>query len=364
MNKLNIYKRKDGRFEGRCYLEKDERGNRKYRSFYGKSAEEVITKYKDSLIVVSDVSSICTVTEMTVSELFTEWLRIISHRIKVSTLANYRMKADKHILPAFGNIRCADLEKKTVYSFVDLKIKNGLSVRYVWDIIVLLKSVFKYANREYGVKNVIDGIFMPKKQHSSIRILTKSEHNVLRNHIKKEQSLTDLGIAVSMYTGLRIGELCALQWRDIDIEKRTLTVSKTIQRIQLPDGEHRTRLVITEPKSEKSRREIPIPDCLISMLKKHKTGEHDYILSGGSYPVEPRTMQYRFAKILEKAGLPKVHFHSLRHAFATRAIELGFDIKTLSELLGHSSVELTMNLYVHSSMERKRECMELMKWSA
>lgn len=364
MNKLNIYKRKDGRYEGRCYIGKDEKGRRKYKSFYGRSADEVSRKYEKSLKTVDDLPTFDVLTELTVRELFKEWLNVLSHRVKESTLSNYRMKADKHILPAFGDFSFKNLDKRSIYLFIDSKKEDGLSVRYISDIIVLFKSAFKYANREYNIKNVFDGIVMPKKQRTTIRILSETEQSVLKNEIKTEQTLTNLGIAISLYTGLRIGELCALQWQDIDLEKRTLTVNKTIQRIQIPNGDCRTQLVISEPKSEKSRREIPIPDCLILMIKKHSGNVHDYVLSNNIDPVEPRTMQYRFSKILEKLGLPKVHFHSLRHAFASRAIELGFDVKTLSELLGHSSVELTMNLYVHSSMERKRECMDLMKWSA
>ena len=345
MNKLNIYKRKDGRFEGRSYLGKTPDGRRRYKSFYGKTTEEILEKYKRTKDSFNrEVYYDNTVTEMTVNLLFDEWLGAVSHKIKLSTMANYRMKITKHILPAFGQQMCIDLNKKDIYSFIDNKLGDGLSVRYISDILTLLKSVLRYANREYGIKNVFDGIIMPKRQRSIVRVLTVTEQTALKNHIKKKQSLTDLGIAISLYTGLRIGELCALQWQDIDLEKRTLTVSKTIQRIQTPNSKHRTKLIISAPKSERSRREIPIPNCLITMLKIHKADAHNYILSGKSTPMEPRTMQYRFSRKLEKLGLPKVHFHSLRHAFASRAIELGFDVKTLSELLGHSSVELTLNL--------------------
>ncbi|MBP3856662.1 MAG: site-specific integrase, partial [Ruminiclostridium sp.] len=172
------------------------------------------------------------------------------------------------------------------------------------------------------------------------------------------------GIAVCLYTGIRIGELCAMQWKDIDLEKRTLTVKKTIQRIQTPDNTKRTKLVITEPKSQSSIRIIPIPECLAEKLGSYVGNEDDYILSGTSKPVEPRTMQNRFARILKNANLPSLHFHSLRHAFATKCIALGFDVKTLSEILGHSSIELTLNRYVHSSMDRKKACMDKLTWAA
>ena len=160
--------------------------------------------------------------------------------------------------------------------------------------------------------------------------------------------------------GLRIGEVCALQWKDIDLEKRILTVSKTIQRVQCRTGAKHTKLIITEPKSESSKRTIPIPDCLLPLLKQFRDNDEVSVVSGKKKPVEPRTMQYRFAKILHNADLPSFNYHSLRHLFATRCVELGFDVKTLSEILGHSSVEVTLNRYIHSDLERKRTCMSLL----
>ena len=139
-----------------------------------------------------------------------------------------------------------------------------------------------------------------------------------------------------------------------------MTVSKTIQRVQCRKGAKHTKLIITEPKSESSKRTIPIPDCLLPLLRQFKDNGEVYVVSGRKKPVEPRTMQYRFAKILHNADLPLFHYHSTRHLFATRCVELGFDVKTLSEILGHSSVEVTLNRYIHSDMERKRTCMSLL----
>ena len=166
---------------------------------------------------------------------------------------------------------------------------------------------------------------------------------------------------MSLFTGLRIGELCALKWSDIDLSNRTISVSKTIQRIAVQGG---TQLVITEPKSISSVREIPIPDCIFSLLRKFCSNADFYILSGMTKPVEPRTMQYRFQALLKKAKLPSIHFHALRHMFATNCVELGIDVKSLSEILGHSGVEITLNRYVHSSLERKKAFMKKLKFAA
>lgn len=357
----SIYLRKDGRWEARLSLGTDEHGKRKTRSFYGKSREEAEHKLRISQLnsAVEDK-----LTEMTVRELADEFLRTSAVRLKESTVANYRMKVEKHILPAFGDIQCCLLKSGMVYAFIEQKLKSGLSVRYVTDILVLMKSMFRYASREYPVRNVMDGIIMPKRQKSRTTLFSSRQQEQLKSYITENQNLTTLGIALSLYTGIRIGELCALQWADIDLEKRILTVRKTIQRIQCPTNQHRTKLVITEPKSHSSCREIPIPECLCGMLARFREKQHIYLLSGKTKPVEPRTMQYRFSRLLKNVNLPSVHYHTLRHVFATNCIALGFDVKTLSEILGHSSVELTLNRYVHSSIERKRSCMNLLSWSA
>lgn len=172
-------------------------------------------------------------------------------------------------------------------------------------------------------------------------------------------SPSNLGIFISAVTGIRIGELCALKWSDIDLEKRIIAVSKTMQRIKNIGGKTATKIVITPPKSKTSAREIPVPDVLYSYLKKMQCDNDCYVLTGKKLFAEPRTMQYRFASILKRIGLPQVNFHAMRHMFATKCVDVGVDVKTLSEILGHCSVEITLNRYVHSSIERKRSCMKL-----
>lgn len=357
MSKGTVYKRKDGRWECRVSMGKDENSNRVFRSFYGKSREEA--EYK-AMIAHGQANEDYALTEMTVKELVTEWLHVMSSRIKESTAANYAMKAEKHIIPTFGAIQCCLLKAKDIYAFIERKLKEGLSVRYLSDIMVLFKSIYRYASREYRIRNVLDGIILPKKNKPEIAVLDKTQQLRLENYLDRNPSVTTVGISISMYMGLRIGEVCALQWRDIDLEKRTLTVSKTIQRVQCRTGAKHTKLIVTEPKSESSKRSIPIPDCLIHLFKGFKDNSDVYVVSGKKKPVEPRTMQYRFSEILKNANLPSFHYHSLRHLFATRCVELGFDVKTLSEILGHSSVEVTLNRYIHSDMERKRTCMNLL----
>lgn len=353
MKKYNIYKRRDGRFEGRLSKGKSRNGRRCFRYFFGYTREEVENKIDNCR--GAEQNSTCS---LTVGQLFSEWFQHTQYKIKESTAANYRMKAEKHVLPVFSDMRADSIDESSVYHFIESRQQKGLSNRYISDIIVMMKSVFKYAVRKYHFFNPLDGINMPRTQKPEIRLLDSKEKKKLQQYIAENPNNTTLGVALSMSTGIRIGELCAMQWQDIDLEKRILTVRKTIQRIQVLHNDQKTKLIITEPKSESSKRNIPVPECIIPFLKKFKGAGKEYIVSGSEKPTEPRTLQYRFASILKNVGLPSVHFHALRHIFATNCVKLGFDIKSLSEILGHSSVEITMNKYVHSSFELKEEYMK------
>lgn len=355
----NIYQRKDGRYEGRVTTGRID-GKRQYKAFFGQTVEVVkakMTAFREQMMEPTETVSLC----KTFSEVFDEWFQTISIRVKESTLANYTLKADKHILPVYGEMGITEIQPSSIYKFIKSKQDSGLSNRYIIDILVLMKSVFKYAVRTYRIFNPMDGLVMPKKEKTEVLLLTSEQEKKLMQILTGNPTLTNCGIVLARMTGLRIGELCALQWKNIDLEKRTLTVSKTLQRIQTQNGKMKTKLVLTDPKSETSKRNIPIPECLIELLRKFQGDPEQFVLSGTEKPVEPRTMQYRFTTILKNANLPSVHFHALRHMFATNCVKLGFDIKTLSEILGHSGVEITLNRYVHSSFEQKTEFMDRLK---
>lgn len=354
----NVYHRKDGRWEGRISRGKRDNGKRKYQYVFARTKSEVIQKI-DS-IMNNEQHLKC---RKTFRMLFIEWNNSVRHKIKESTSANYLMKANKHILPFFEEKSIDSVNQNDIRTFIESKLRDGLSNRYVSDIIILMKTVFKYAVRTYHILNPMNNVELPKKGTPEIELLDKSEQTKLQKYISNNHNRSTLGTALSMTTGIRIGELCALQWRDIDLEKRILTVKKTMQRIQCPTEISKTKLIITDPKSESSKRRIPIPDCMVVFLSEFKGKDETYVISGTEKPVEPRTMQYRFRSILNNAKLPSVHFHALRHIFASSCIELGFDVKALSELLGHSSVEITLNRYVHSSFEQKRAYMNRIKMS-
>lgn len=358
MKRYNVYKRRDGRWEGRLPCGKKKNGKRKFKYFFGKSKEEVIEKMT-SIIQHEAAKPPCF---QSVAALFTNWFNGIKHRIKESTAANYQMKAEKHIIPSFGKKRIDQITADDLNRFIQEKRAEGLSNRYISDIIVLIKSILKYAVRVYHIANPMDYVCLPKKEKPEIQLLSEKEQKELQRYVSANKNRTTLGIAIAMGTGIRIGELCALQGEDIDISKRILTVRKTIQRIQCTEGSAKTKLVITAPKSESSKRQIPIPECLIDIISQFSVGAKEYLLSGKEKAIEPRTMQYRFQKVLRNVKLPSIHFHALRHIFASTCVKLGFDIKSLSEILGHSSVEITLNRYVHSSLEQKQKYMERLEF--
>lgn len=358
MAKYNVYHRKDGRWEGRISRGKRDNGKRKYQYIFGRTKNEVLKKI--DIIIENEQHYKC---QKTFNLLFKEWSNSIKHRIKESTFANYLMKANKHILPYFREKNIDQLNSREINCFIQEKLNDGLSNRYVSDIVILMKTIFKYAVQNYHIVNPMDNIVLPQKKTNEITLLDEAEQKRLQDYICKHHNLATLGTALSLTTGIRIGELCALQWSDIDLKKRILTVRKTMQRIQYTNGTSKTKLIITDPKSESSKRRIPIPDCMMGFLSEFKGDNETYVLTCSSKPVEPRTMQYRFKRILKNANLPSIHFHALRHCFASFCIVLGFDVKALSELLGHSSVEITLNRYVHSSFEQKRAYMNRIKMS-
>ena len=351
---MNVFKRSDGRYEGRIPRGKKQNGKRKFQYILARTKEEVVSRIND-IRRNEECHDRCSKTTTIV---FNEWFKSIQYQVKESTQANYKMKADKHILPYFGEKSIDSIVQDDIYAFIADRRKKGLSDRYITDIIILMKVIYKFAVRTYNIFNPMVGLALPKRKNAEIQLLDKAEQGKLQSYISENQNLGTLGTALSYSTGIRIGELCVLQWKDIDLEKRILTVSKTMQRIQCKNGANKTKLIITDPKSDSSKRKIPIPECMMSFLCKFKGKTNEYVVSGSETPVEPRTMQYRFSKILKNANLPSVHFHALRHIFASTCVKFGFDIKSLSELLGYSSVEITLNRYVHSSFEQKQEYMK------
>ena len=239
------------------------------------------------------------------------------------------------------------------------KRNKGLSNKYISDLIIVLKNMTRYAARVHRCVNPIADVELPKKEKHELDLYNKNEQNRLKSALLTNMDLTKLGIMIALYTGVRIGELCGLKWSDIDLNAKTIRIERTVQRIRVSGKASRTELIVSTPKSNTSMRTIPIPEFLVRMLKAFKPSSDDaFIITGNVKLPDPRNMQYRFKALLARIGLRTLNFHSLRHTFATNCIEAGFEVKTLSEILGHSSVNITLNRYVHSSLEMKRANMD------
>lgn len=183
-----------------------------------------------------------------------------------------RSKQKRHILFVYSCKDITDIKQSSIYQFIRDKQDAGLSNRYNTDILVLMKSVFKYAARTCRIPNPMDGLVMPKKLQTEIRLLTETEEQKLMQIVMRNRNLTTMGIAFAKMTGLRIGELCALKWADIDLEKRILTVRKTLQRVQIKSGKKKTKLMC----STLSEAEMAIYDKLDALGMDYKRADHDH----------------------------------------------------------------------------------------
>jgi len=296
---------------------------------------------------------------MTVKEIIGMWL--FCGKSKKSTLAAYSTKLDLHIYPAFGGENFGELSKARINDFIGEKLAEGLSPRYLSDIVTLLKNAGKYAEKELGYDNPFKNVPLPKFSQKELVVMPRREQETLKTYLRDNPGRYSAGILLCLFTGMRIGELCALKWEDVDLSGGTIKISRTAQRIKCLDGENATEIVITLPKSNKTR-DVPLADCLIGVLANFASPPECYFLSGTEKLVEPRMMQYHFTQILKKANVPHINFHALRHTFATNCVAAGVDVKTLSDILGHSSVEFTLNRYVHPTMDNKRDAVNKLKF--
>ena len=232
---------------------------------------------------------------------------------------------------------------------------KGLSPKTVHDTLCVLRAVIAYIRRQPDSQMPEIEIVPPRCQKRQIRVLTMAEQDRLIRYLRKDTDDYKFGVLLALLTGMRIGEVCALQWRDISLPDRVIHVRATMQRLQVQNAEQKTAICIGAPKSENAARDIPLSPLAVQLCAGFMRPEPEaYILTGQPSYMEPRALQYRFARYTQQCGLEHVNFHALRHTFATRCIEVGFEVKSLSEILGHSNVKVTLDRYVHSSMELKR----------
>lgn len=366
----NIYKRKDGRWEARYIKYYDGNGKAKYGYVYGHSYAEAKGKLIGCLTSTSSSPSASDKSNplKRFDYWLDEWLKVKKVRVKEPTYIRYRNSIENHIKPHLGKYPVERISAALIENFAQYLLENGrldktggLSEKSVLDILTIVKEAIKYTNT-LGISTSCQIEFIPLRcKQKEMRVLSQKESKILVSYLTVESDVYKFGIFLALYTGIRIGELCALQWKDWSFDTKTIHISKTMQRLQKVERneEKKTHVIVVEAKSKSSHRLIPLPDFILEIASKYKQPPNCYVISTerGKF-TEPRVMQYQFKKCMDLCGIKDVNFHALRHTFATRCIESGFDVKTLSEILGHSSVKITLDKYVHSSLELKRINME------
>jgi len=292
-------------------------------------------------------------------ELLNEWIKT-KNNVKIQTKQRYQDLIEKHFYVFFNNKETKNLTIQDFLTFIQLREKEGVSISVQKTLKYIMKSSWEYGILQKYCKPLTFDCIKFKKSTSEITVFSKEEQLLIENHLKNKINIRKVALLLCLYTGLRIGEVCGLKWEDIDLSKRVLYVKRTIIRVKSSDftNNKKTKLIESTPKSETSIREIPIPDFLIDILKKFQQPDNFYVLSGNNKLYDPRQLENTYSSIIKKTGIRYSKFHTLRHTFATRCIESKMDIKTLSEILGHASVDITLKIYVHTSTELKRESLQ------
>ena len=358
----NIYKRKDGRYEGRYVIGKTPEGRTRFGYVYARhyaQARRLLLQKKAEQAAREQHGH--ATRRWTVDKWLTHWMENeLLGCVKPSSYQTYCAQINRRLRPALGHRLLSELTPGIICAFVDNLRASGLAGSTVRGIYRLLSAAMRSALEE-GVlwKNPCRKIRIQSVERPEQRTLSRSEQEAIRASAAQARNLPTL---LSLYTGMRLGEICALKASDIDWERRTITIRRTAQRVaqaKHADG-RKTALVVGTPKSVRSHRVIPIPAFLMERLREQANPQekNTYLFGVSMRTAEPRTIQRRFHRLMQSLGIADVHFHTLRHSFATRLLELGVDIKTVSALLGHSSARTTLDFYAHSQLERQRDAME------
>ena len=365
----NIYKRKDGRWEGR-YIKNRIGSKTSYGYIYGKSYKEVkLRLIKSKAEWEQSKSKQNTMTDDAVFfQIASAWLNSTESFLKESTIIKYKNMLRLYILPAVGDCKLSQITNEKILLFCNDLLntggakKSGLSPKTVTDILSLLRSIQKYALNQNMQITPIPYSCPIRQVQKPLRVFSIPEQMLLCDYLKSDPTLCNLGILLCLFTGIRLGELCALTWGDISVSEQTLHIRRTMQRLHIEGSDTaKTKILLTSPKSPCSNRFIPIPGHFMEYLIPMEKQPDSFFLTGEPAKfIEPRRMQYHFKHVLAACGIPDANFHILRHTFATRCTESGFDLKSLSEILGHANVNITLNRYVHPTLEAKRENMTKM----
>ena len=355
----NIYKRKDNRWEGRYIKGYNSTGKAQFGYVYAKTYRDV----REKLTAAKQAGASKPMTGGKDFSFFCdEWLLLSRNRVKASTYVKYSNTVSRHLKPGLGSYLPQNLDTVAVEGFSNRLLMDGLSAKTVRDILAVLKAVLKHCRRQLGPGFPDIEVVYPKERRQEMRVLSLEEQQRFVHYLMSDMDQAKFGTLLALLTGMRIGEVCALKWKNISVTDRVIHISSTMQRLQTLDktADTKTKVTVGEAKSHTSQRVIPLNGSALELCRKMLVfNEEAYVLTGDPVRyLEPRALQYRLAKYTDACGLKGVHFHTLRHTFATRCVEVGFDIKSLSEILGHASAKVTLDRYVHSSLDLKRANMD------
>ena len=360
----NIRKRKDGRWEARYKKGRKIDGSIQYGYVYSHKYSEAKKKQQEAIRILNEKHTeqlqkkkIC------FAQFCKEWMTSVRYSVKSSSYYFYETLINSHLLPFFGSLKLEQIDESAIQLFINKKVEEGYSVSYIKSMTTLLKTILKSARQKKYLELFPCKVQEPKSIQSMPKNFSLREWKTLEAYLLQQQDDFSLGLLLCMNTGIRIGELSGLKWGDFDQESGQIYIRRTVYRIKNESSgtnTPKTILNIGPPKTMSSVRDIPLPIFLEEMIMSKAKAPEVYILTGTERCMEPRTIQKKYKHILERCKIPYLNFHSLRHSFATIGIQKGFDYKSLSEILGHSSVNTTLSIYVHSDINRKRQCMELL----
>ena len=326
-----------------------------------KSTEKTVCSHKNHKKMVLRPHLLSKIKPLTFKDAVVLWQKTCKLQHKGATEAKYDYLINRHILPSLSEVPLKAITALTINEFTQSKLSTGridkgghLSPAYVRSMVIIINSVMQFAANEGLCPTLKSPVYKPSAEKSTPEVLSVEEQLLLEDFLLCGTNETKLGILLSLRCGLRIGEICALKWENIDLKNKIIRIDSTVARVK-SENKDKTFLTIDRPKTKASVREIPITNKLFPVLSEMQNRrKSEYVISETENFVIPRTYEYRYHKILSECGVGKRNYHTLRHTFATRCVQAGVDVKTLSEILGHGDVSITLNTYVHPSMEMKR----------
>lgn len=366
----SVCRRPDGRWQGSITIGRDDRGRLIRKYFYGKTRKETSEKLNRAIEELRDNRFINKSDNPTVEQWCHEWLWSYKRNsVKQKTFDQYETILRTHIISDIGDIRLADLKTMHIQRIINKMYDSGLSHRTIEVMKIVMHAALKQAQRNKLVgENVCENVVLPRKQPKHIRVLNEDEQTKLIAALK--DNYIGRGLLFALYTGMRRGEVLALKWSDYDKNEKTISITKALSRVRTynKDG-NKTMLTVTTPKTDTSIRTVPLIDKAVELLAEHKHKQERYMELVGDYYtdndlifsssrgdyLDPGNFNRKLNKTVKKIGIAQISPHALRHSFATRGLEAEVSLKAMQELLGHSSITVTGDIYTHILKEQKRK---------